>query len=773
MPAHESVDLPAIGGMLAIPLPRCKLDESPAKSAAMWTLPLLAITLFAKTVSGGFITARSYPAGLIPVSVAVGDFNGDGIADLAVVDNGTIANQPCKVSVLLGQGDGSFAAPQQYAVGTSAQVLALGDFNGDGLLDIAVSNTADGTVSVLLGNGDGTFEGAKNSSVGGRPTGLAVGDFNGDGLADLAVAIPLGFGNGTVTILLGRGDGSFQPAQNIGVGVQPWSVAVADFNGDGIVDLAVTNSEGGSLSILLGNGDGTFQAAVTYPLGVLPRSLVVADFNGDGHPDIAVANAGSTFSPGTLSVLLGNGDGTFQTAHDYPTFPPAGDSTGYFDTLAVGDFDGDGHLDLAMTGQYGVVIWLGRGDGSFQFQTGPRYNVGTGSVAVADFNQDGHADLAVTNAEANAVRILVGNGDGTFQAPPSYPTDFGDASAVAVGDFNGDGIPDFAMGTMVGQGGEVLPWLGNPDGTYRNFGTFLAQAPVLRIATADFNGDGKQDILICTYNPPGLHSPRTSGIQVWRGNGRASFAPAFAYDSDLGIYAAEIGDFNGDGIPDIVIANHGWPYEPGNTVSVFLGKDGGTFQVGPNYRVLSAPNDVVVADFSGDGKLDLAVGAQEGLSVLLGNGDGTFQAAQNYPMGAFGSLVTADFNSDGVLDLAVWQAGTPGTVQIMLGQGDGTFQVGPTSTAGSAGPYIPAGLATGDFNGDGITDLAVTDSDASSVSVLLGKGDGTFAEPQNFAVGTPVNSLAVADFNGDGNLDLAVACGSTVTILLNDGHWPP
>src|SRR5439155_1125795 len=133
-----------------------------------------------------------------------------------------------------------------------------------GMLDLAVSNTGDGTVSILLGNGDGTFQAAQNITVGGRPTGLAVGDFNGDGIADLAIAIPMGFGNGTVMILLSRGDGSFQTPQNFGVGVQPWSVAVADFNGDGLLDLAVTNSDGDSLSILLGNGGGTFQGAVNY-----------------------------------------------------------------------------------------------------------------------------------------------------------------------------------------------------------------------------------------------------------------------------------------------------------------------------------------------------------------------------------------------------------------------------------------------------------------------------------------------------------------------------
>jgi hypothetical protein len=426
MPDHESVEWRAIGVFLITSGQRSKLEQKTALWAGICLLPLLAMTCLPQVAAAGFITTRSFPAGSAPVSVAVGDFNGDGIPDLAVLDLPTDAGQFHGLSVLLGRVDGSFGPPRPYPVGSNSQALALGDFNGDGRIDILVSNTAEATLSLFLGNGDGTFHQARPVALGGASTGIVVGDFNGDGIPDLAVAIENSASDhGTISILLGNGDGTFRAQPSLDVGNFPWSVVAADCNGDGILDLAVSNSnldhstQKSTVSILLGNGDGTFQAAVNYPVGADPRALVAGDFNGDGFLDLAVSNIGDS----TLSILLGNGDGTFQAALSYPSSPPADDSTGYFYTLAVADFNSDGHLDLAVTGLYGVAIWLGQGDGSFRI--GHTYHVGMGSVAVGDFNQDGHADLAITNAEANAVRIVLGRGDGTFLAGSSFATGWG------------------------------------------------------------------------------------------------------------------------------------------------------------------------------------------------------------------------------------------------------------------------------------------------------------------------------------------------------------
>jgi hypothetical protein len=238
--------------------------------------------------------------------VAVGDFNGDGVLDLAVVNGGDSSGRGRGVSVLLGHGDGTFGPAVTYAAGNFPQAVAVGDFNGDGVPDLAVANYGSDTVSVLLGQGDGTFRPATNYFVGFDPISVAVGDFNGDGILDLAVAnqgSSPDYADGNVSVLLGQGDGTFRSARNYTAGIGPSSVVVGDFNGDGIPDLAVADAGGGA-SVLLGNGDGTFGAALSYTAGRGPISVAVADFNGDGFPDLAVANNLSD----DVSILLNDGN---------------------------------------------------------------------------------------------------------------------------------------------------------------------------------------------------------------------------------------------------------------------------------------------------------------------------------------------------------------------------------------------------------------------------------------------------------------------------------
>ena len=274
---------------------------------------------------------------------AVADFNGDGKLDLAV------ANNDGGVSVLLGNGDGTFQPAVNYDAGPKPSWVALGDFNGDGKLDLAVSdqsgpNGPPGLVSILLGNGDGTFRTHVDYDAGNTPNGVAVGDFNGDGKLDLAVANGSGNVPSTVSILLGNGDGTFQSPVAYPIGINGASVATADFNGDGKLDLAVVDfgptvvNSIGSVSILLGNGDGTFKTHVDYSAGSFPvGTLGIADFNADGKLDFAVANSYSN----ALQVFLGNGDGTFQSPL---TFAAGSLPHG----VAVGDFDESGRLGFAV-----------------------------------------------------------------------------------------------------------------------------------------------------------------------------------------------------------------------------------------------------------------------------------------------------------------------------------------------------------------------------------------------------------------------------------------
>jgi hypothetical protein len=343
-------------------------------------------------------------------------------------------------SVEPGSGSMSFTSSSSSITGNGSYSVVTGDFNGDGILDLAVTNSLSNTVSILLGNGNGTFTATQNGpATGNGPLGIVAGDFNGDGIVDLAVANSL---SNTVTILLGNGDGTFTAAADSpNTGNSPTYIAVGDFNGDGKLDLAAVNSTGigSSMTILLGNGDGTFTAMPDSPAnGYDLGPVVVGDFNRDGNLDLAVKDEYG----GTLMILLGKGDGTFNFFWSIPIQVYTNDQN-----LVTGDFNGDGNLDLAVVnaGNDTVEIFLGNGDGTFTAAAdSPNSGNSPTSIAVGDFNGDGNLDMAVTNAGGNPITILLGNGDGTFTTAPNTPPNFA-ASPIAVGDWNGDGISDLAM----------------------------------------------------------------------------------------------------------------------------------------------------------------------------------------------------------------------------------------------------------------------------------------------------------------------------------------
>jgi hypothetical protein len=298
-----------------------------------------------------------------------------------------------------------------YAVPSQSEAVGVGDFNGDGIPDVAV---ADKVISVLLGDRDGSFRPSVNYSAGITPAAVAVGDFDGDGKLDLAVAnVGQEYTPTTVSILLGNGDGTFQPPSNYPVQVGAISIAVGDFNRDGKLDLAVANGNypSSSISILLGNGDGTFRAAVNYEIVGAPYVVVVGDFNRDGKPDLAVG----TGLDANVVIMLGKGDGSFQPAVNYPVNVEA-------ISMAVGDLNNDGKPDLVVVGgPVAMVVLLGNGDGTFQPEVQlPVSPLNPVFVAARDFNHDGNLDLALVSGNSGTVSILFGNGDVTFQPPINF-----------------------------------------------------------------------------------------------------------------------------------------------------------------------------------------------------------------------------------------------------------------------------------------------------------------------------------------------------------------
>jgi Bacterial Ig-like domain (group 3)/FG-GAP-like repeat/FG-GAP repeat len=407
---------------------------------------------------------------------------------------------------------------------------------------------------------------------------MAVADVNGDGKADLLVtngAAALGGANGAVGVLLGNGDGTFQPAVTYGSGgMQAFAIAVADVNGDGNPDLLVTNSYySNTVGVLLGNGDGTFQPVITYDSGGgYPWSIAVADVNGDGKPDLVVANSSSCYActdHGWVSVFLGNGDGTFQTAVSY-------NSGGYsfFSnvSLAVADVNGDGKPDVAVTSACGdpdcktngfVGILLGNGDGSFQpVVTYPSGGRGPSYVAIADVNGDHKPDLLLAIADCGKnicprgrAAVLLGNGDGTFQPQRVFDSGGYGANSIAVADLNGDGKPDLLLSNgcglsngshcfVPGTSGAVGVLLGNGDGTFQPPVTSSSDGYWVSafVTAADVNGDGKPDLLavnlvadstnngsvaVLLNNRQELYNPTTTTLTSSANPGSPSTRPLF------------------------------------------------------------------------------------------------------------------------------------------------------------------------------------------------------------------------------------------------------
>jgi hypothetical protein len=767
---------------------------------------------------GGFDETPDIAAADYPSSIAAGDFNADGNADLVVADLREDA-----LILLLGDGEGGFAHGDLIPTGSDPQFVVAGDFDFDGDEDLAVANSGDDTVSALLSDGNGGFSVAATIPVGTFPNFVAVADLDGDGVPDLAVS---NSHSDSVSILLGNGSGGFEPAEAIFVGEErfPTAVAVDDFDLDGKADLAVAHGAHDSLSFWFGDGTGSFGREQEIPdddpeLWKAPVWIATGDFDADGDPDLAVANLNGD----TITVLRGD---ALALQADAPGFAvtaeialPEGPRS-----LTVDDFSADGALDLAvvLAGIDMVTILPGDGFGGFlpveEIADIPLRllvaNVRPASVAAADFDGDGDADVAVASVVANSVMLVRRHEDGYFDVENMTAVEVITPSSVAADDFNGDGKLDLAVTEVLQDSVRIL--LGDGEGGLLPGQESSTGVDPVAIAAADFDLDGDVDLAVANSN----RQLPVGSVTVLLNDGSGGFPDADTRSVTAGSnpFSVTTADFDGDGVPDLAVANTNSDH-----VSIHRGDGNGNFAGlvgGPTMRIdspepIAGDYQVGTAAFgprlTAEGVEGLVELADDGVDPLT---DGCQPLTNNFE-GRIALIELLDWPPCRYFTEMVKDAQLAGAAAVIVGNQFSDHEPGtviegydPTITiptvliygfeadsikeALAAGDDVsvtllhpdadrvvgvgirrPVSVVAGDFDGDERIDLAVANSWVSTVSILLGDGQGRFADTLQIPAGEgPNNSLVAADLNLDGFDDLAYALGGdhAVGVLISNGE---
>jgi hypothetical protein len=657
-----------------------------------------------------FVTAARYAVAINPYTIAVGQFDGDGIPDLAAAGAsfGTSG-----LVVLPGNGDGTFGTPIPTDVSDIAH-MAAADFNGDGFTDIAL-DVAEHHIMVFISNGDGTFQPGVEVGAVQFPSGMQAAALTPGGPVDLV----LPGDSGAIYVIPGNGDGTF--GAPIESSATSGDIVVGDLNGDGNLD--VVGTDNGAILVSLGHGDRTFDPPMSFPVAPSLGSIAIGDVDGDGHADVGVAiDDYAEVTGGFVGILKGNGDGTLQAAVE----TPVGQSPR---SLSFADLDGDGALDAVVEAD-GFVIVL-RGTNTLVFASLTAYiadDGGVWAIAVEDLDGDGVRDVATANRGLSTLGVLLGQGDGSLKAATGLGvhTEYG-AFDFAVGDLDGD-----ALGDLIVVGGGVRIFHG------RGRGTFAAPELILEqddnpqgAATGDFDGDGRLDLAVSVSS-----FDLGSGVAMLLQRPDGSLSPPIVY-SGQGLAAGPLvpADYDGNGTLDVASLNG---LGSGSVNLAFLPGDGHGALGAPSFTSVSGfPQKMVAGDFDGDGKADLAT--IEGtfqtsngvMRILLSNGDGTFSDHADYDLASLPyDVATGSVSGSGALDIIV--ADGAGGSLLFTGNGDGTFQAPVTLAVDD----FPLGAAIADFDGDGQNDVVITNTPAYQIgqaNLLVGIPGG-FAPPVPFSL---------------------------------------
>ena len=644
------------------------------------------------------------------------------------------------VEILRGRGDGRYTTPQRQAI-VGADFLVAGDLDLDGAPDLVVGSSTSGQLSVLVNDGFGALEIRQGLAAAGSPRGGKMGDFDSDGLLDLAVVNRVG---DDVSIFLGNGDGSLRAPIEIPVGGSPEDLVVTDFDHDGRLDFATPNRDDLTLSVVLGDGKGAFSSAGPIPVDSLPLRLGSGDLDVDGITDLVFATGDSGASSGRrrLFVQLGLGDGSFALASTV-----GGSIGGTPIAMAVSDLDVDGFLDVVVARDTTATcddLRILRGDGRGQFPFGDIRTLADGcrirDVVTTTSDQDTFPDLVALD-EWGATTYL-GIGDALFESLTAMGNLGAPRQAIASFDMDLDSHLDIVSFPLFGS---PLLSKGNGDGSFESAVPAGAGLSSRSMAIGYIDGDGAPDIIVA----------QLGDLAVLLGNGDGTFSSPILTPTPRGIGSLLLSDLTSDGGVDVVatISNL-------DAVLVFEGQGGGAFALATTLSTGLSPQSAVISDFSGDGRQDLATAnkASEDVSVFLGNGDGSFGpelrfAAGNDPV----SITSADFNLDGIQDLAVANGPTRATesdgASILLGNGDGSFQAASHLYADGN----PRRVTVTDADGDGVSDLVLVNNETDDLTLILGRGDGSFETPERFRTGQGPVWIDAADINHDGRPDLITA----------------